>query len=166
MKAKDTLHSNMQRLTRLKGLESDHAMCVKVWDMRVERLRAQHKLELAITAHFIRTRGDVGSETIHSLRELESVRQKVDAEQKALQAYGNLQIQRAERVRQEKENNTLARVLGTWESNFDRIFVELLQELQRGVSVREALQRTGLICPCDDVNCQFPFVVEESHALL
>lgn len=139
-------------------------MCYKAWDLRCERLTEHHRLELAVTRHFVKTRGDVANESHHAIRELNAEVKMVEARGKVQESYSALQAKRLEVANREKAIKTLARVLEAWETKFDERVQDLLQELQKGGdSDRAALQNAGYLCQCNDLNCNFPLIVDQKH---
>ncbi|KAG0573942.1 hypothetical protein KC19_VG223500 [Ceratodon purpureus] len=129
---KDELLSAKAMLARHKSVEEELYMSYRVWDLRSERLRKEHELELAITSHFVVTKGDVGNESHHAIRELIAEVRMIEASRKVHGSYSALRAKRAEVLNQERAIKTLARVLEGWESKFDERVQDLLGELQKG----------------------------------
>ncbi|KAG0574855.1 hypothetical protein KC19_VG297300 [Ceratodon purpureus] len=94
-----------------KSREEELNLCYRVWDLRRERVRDEHKLEMAVTKHFVEIEGHVGNESHHMDRELNSFRRMVETEAKVTESYSALCIKREQILRLERGIQTIDRVL-------------------------------------------------------
>ncbi|KAG0574786.1 hypothetical protein KC19_VG291100 [Ceratodon purpureus] len=141
-------------------------MCYRVWDLRREKIREEHKLELVVTKYLVETQGQDGNESHNMDRELNSFRRMIEAAEKVTESYSNLRTKREEIRRLENTIKTIERVVREWESKFDERVQGLVRELKKPAATdRTALQDAGYICNCNDVTCKFPLVVDDRHYL-
>ncbi|KAG0601338.1 hypothetical protein M758_11G102600, partial [Ceratodon purpureus] len=146
------------------GLKRETA-ALKLLEHRAEYLRRQYDLDVVA---LIERRGGrdklAGSEVELGEEELEALVKKVEADDACYYAWKDTRAL-ANKLSEAKEKMMrLANISATWESQFDQKAASLFKELMRhDISEDEAFQNAGLECGCGDVNCDYPYDVDERH---
>ena len=152
-----------EKMQNVLQMESDLKLdiaAMKIQELRVEHFTKQYELGVQVSKHH---RGP-NAIPVLTREEREALQLKTLVERLCCDAWMSTRTLTLKIRRVKTELQTLERIMAVWEagieSHAERMFKELMRE---DIPEEAAFQEAGLECRCSDVNCDFPYTIDDEH---